>query len=233
MRIGVPRETKDGERRVGIVPEGARRLVARGHRLLVETGTGDAAGFSDADYLHAGATRLRELAEALERTGSPIDAWQLEQSRQRFDDAAAQADAVIGAVLQPGKSSPKLVTRALRMRPGSALVDVGIDQGGIGETSRPTTLSDPTFVEHGVVHYAVPNMPALVARTATLALCRATLPYVECLAEIGIREAMQQHPELGAGLMVQDGCVVHAGLAADAGLPLDRPQWRRRPTAAH
>ena len=102
------------------------------------------------------------------------------------------------------------------MRPGSALVDVGIDQGGIAETSRMTKISDPTYVECGVVHYAVPNMPSLVARTATLALTQATLPYVRAMAGRGIEAALAADAGLAAGLMVRGGDIVHAGLARDA-----------------
>ena len=94
---------------------------------------------------------------------------------------------MIGATLTPGKLAPRLITRALlrRMRPGSVLVDIAIDQGGIAETSRPTSHSQPIYVEEGVVHYCVPNMPSAVARTATLALTQATLPYVLKLADRG------------------------------------------------
>jgi alanine dehydrogenase len=121
-------------------------------------------------------------------------------------------------VLEPGTLSPKLVTRAMlrAMRPGSALVDVGIDQGGIAETSRMTRISEPTYVECGVVHYAVPNMPSLVARTATLALTNATLPYVRAMAARGIDAALAADAGLAAGLMVRGGDIVHAGLARDA-----------------
>ena len=93
--------------------------------------------------------------------------------------------------------------------------DVGIDQGGIAETSRMTKLSAPTYVEEGVVHYAVPNMPSLVARTATLALTDATLPYIRRLAAGGVARAVRQDAGLAAGLMVWDGAVNHRGLAAD------------------
>jgi alanine dehydrogenase len=105
------------------------------------------------------------------------------------------------------------------MREGSVLIDVGIDQGGIAETSRMTSLSDPTYIEEGVVHYCVPNMPALVARTATLALTRATLPYVRALADAGIDAALAADPGLRAGMQIRDGAVTHGGLAADAALP--------------
>jgi len=116
-------------------------------------------------------------------------------------------------VLTPGQLSPKLLSRRLlaRMRPGSALVDVGIDQGGIAETSRPTSHSEPIYVAEGVVHYCVPNMPAACARTASLALERAVLPYVRMLA------AQQRNDDLATGIQLHAGKVVHAQLARDTG----------------
>jgi alanine dehydrogenase len=125
--------------------------------------------------------------------------------------AIIDADLVIGGVLKPGQMSPKLITRAMlrQMRPGSALVDVGIDQGGIAETSRPTSHSQPIYVEEGVVHYCVPNMPAACARTASLALERAVLPYVRMLADGKANDALR------TGLQVDAGRVVHAQLAKD------------------
>lgn len=130
-------------------------------------------------------------------------------------DAAvlADADLIIGGVLTPGQLSPKLIGRRLlaAMRPGSALVDVGIDQGGISETSRPTSHSDPIYVAEGVVHYCVPNMPAACARTASLALEQAVLPYVEMLAR------GQMSDDLQTGFQVTGGKVVHAQLARDTG----------------
>lgn len=364
MRIGVPREIKDGERRVGVTPEGARRLVGDGHAVVVEAGAGAAVGFSDAEYAAAGATlassldavwscalivkvkelqpaefvhlvagttvlgfaqlnrdaellaavldagiqviayetvrdaagglpllapmsriagrlapfvgaqalatdrggagvllpgvddvpganvlvvgagnvggeaarvavrlgarvtlvsrgaaRRDALATALAAEGHPIIAFGFaDASHQRFADAVTAADLVIGGVLEPGTMSPKLISRewVAAMRPGSAIVDVGIDLGGIAETSRMTKLSDPTYVECGVVHYAVPNMPALVARTATLALTQATLPVIRAMAGKGIARALADDAGLTAGAMVRDGVIVHAGLAADA-----------------
>jgi alanine dehydrogenase len=134
--------------------------------------------------------------------------------RQGCDAGAlVAADLVIGGVLTPGQMSPKLITRELlrQMRPGSALVDVGIDQGGIAETSRPTSHSAPIYVEEGIVHYCVPNMPAACARTASLALERAVLPYVRMLC------AGEMTSELRTGLQVDGGSVVHAQLARDTG----------------
>jgi len=123
------------------------------------------------------------------------------------------ADLVIGGVLTPGRMSPKLITRAMlrSMRPGSVLVDVGIDQGGIAETSRPTSHGAPTYVEEGVVHYCVPNMPATVPRTASIALERASLPFVLELC------GGAQSPALKTGFQVQRGKVVHEFLARDTG----------------
>jgi alanine dehydrogenase len=125
----------------------------------------------------------------------------------------ADADLVIGAVLVPGSLSPKLLTRAMLrgMRRGSALVDVGIDQGGIAETSHPTKHSAPVFVEEGVVHYCVPNMPAACARTASLALEQALLPWLLELASGKVSAA------LATGFQVSAGKVVHAQLARDTG----------------
>ena len=134
--------------------------------------------------------------------------------RTSFDAATvADADLIIGGVLTPGEMSPKLITRKLLagMRRGSALVDVGIDQGGIAETSRPTSHSAPIYIEEGVVHYCVPNMPAACARTASLALERAVLPYVRMLARGETNE------DLATGLQVDAGSVVHKQLARDTG----------------
>lgn len=361
MRIGVPREIKDGERRVGVTPEGARALAGDGHTVLVEREAGARVGFDDERYREAGAriagaaevwscdlvvkvkevlppeypllaagstifgfaqinrdrvlldalrkarvavigyetvrdadggvpllapmsriagrlaplagadalstarggsgvlltgvddvpgasvvvlgagnvggqaariaarlgarvsvfsrgaARRDALAASLAKEGVAIGVAGIENS-QRLADAVVGADLVIGGVLEPGTLSPKLVTRAMlaAMRPGSALVDVGIDQGGIAETSRMTRISEPTYVECGVVHYAVPNMPSLVARTATLALTNVTLPFVRAMAARGIDEALARDPGLAAGLMVRSGDIVHAGLARDA-----------------
>jgi alanine dehydrogenase len=362
--IGVPRERKDGERRVGLVPEGVAALAASGHQVMVEEGAGDRVGVSDAIYADAGArivsdaaaifncplivkvkelqnTELRLLqpgttvfgfaqlgrdpllldavlaarigciayetvsdeAGALpllapmsriagqlapiiaatllmtDRGGSGVLLQGLDdvvpghvvvvgagnaggeaaclaarlgcavtvfarterrfaRLRQRCGSrvrtalcepatlaaAVESADAVIGAVLEPGTLSPKLVSREMvrAMRKGSVLIDVGIDQGGISETSRMTTLSAPTYVDESVVHYCVPNMPALVARTATLALTLATLPYVQMLADRGVEAALAGASGLRAGLQVWDGGVCHPGLAGDAGRPVRR-----------
>jgi alanine dehydrogenase len=130
----------------------------------------------------------------------------------------ADADLVIAGVLTPGQMSPKLITREMLrgMRRGSAFVDVGIDQGGIAVTSRPTSHSEPIYVEEGVVHYCVPNMPAACARTASLALERAVLPFVRKLAS-GAEDA-----DLATGMQVKDGKVTHEQLAKDTGRAYSR-----------
>jgi alanine dehydrogenase len=147
--------------------------------------------------------------------------------RTRLSDPAAieaevpQADLLIGAVYLHGRRTPQLVSRDLvrRMRRGAAIVDVAIDQGGICETSRVTSHAEPFFVEEGVVHYGVANMPGAVARTSSLALEQATLPYLLRLAGDGPRAAFAADPGFAAGLNLARGAVTHAGLAADLGLP--------------
>jgi alanine dehydrogenase len=133
-------------------------------------------------------------------------------------EAVLDADLVIGAVLTPGQMSPKLIDRKMLrgMRKGSALVDVGIDQGGIAETSRPSSHSAPTYVEEGVVHYCVPNMPAACARTASLALERAVLPFVFMIMK------GEMNADLASGIQVKAGKVTHEHLARDTGRAYSR-----------
>ena len=140
-------------------------------------------------------------------------------SPESIADSLATADIVIGAAQIPGRHAPRLISLESlnRMSPGSVLVDVAIDQGGIAETSRPTTHSHPFFVAEGIVHYCVTNMPGAVARTATEALTHATLPYVQALAAQGLA-ALDADAGLKAGLHVHAGAITHAGLAQDLGL---------------
>ena len=137
-----------------------------------------------------------------------------------IEHAALSADLVIGAVLVPGAATPKLLTRSVvrRMRPGSVLVDIAIDQGGCFETSRPTTHASPTYVEEGVVHYCVTNMPGAVARTSTFALTNATLPFVLALAEKGWKRALLDDPHLCDGLNIHDRQVTHMAVAQALGM---------------
>ena len=138
-----------------------------------------------------------------------------------LEQCVIDADLVIGAVLVPGKAAPKLVTRDMirRMRPGSVVVDVAIDQGGCFETSRPTTHKHPTYVVDDVVHYCVTNMPGAVPRTSTLALNNATLPFVLSLADKGYRKALLDDPHLLAGLNVCGSAVTCEAVAVDLGKP--------------
>lgn len=359
MLIGVPREIKDGEFRVGMTPQGVRELHARGHAVRVHAGAGTAVGFTDADYAAAGAqivatpgaiydtdlvVKVKELypaefallhpglavfcfhhlapdptlmqalidaritAIAYETVGASdgslpilkpmsrvagrlsigIAMWALQmgnggsgtlltgvagvapgkvvilgagasganaaevaiglgcetvvfaRSRPRLDELQARfpgrlrvristpaaiaeeivdADALIGAVLTPGQTSPVLITRAMlrTMKRGSVFIDIGIDQKGIAETSRPTSHSQPLFVEEGVLHYCVPNMPAAVAKSATQALAAVTLPYVLALAAHGVKGAAQRDARLAEGIQLHLGHVTHAHLARDTG----------------
>jgi len=365
MIVGVPREIKDGENRVGMTPAGALTLTRRGHRVLVETGAGLASGMADEHYAAAGAEvapdadtvwaqadlvvkvkeplpgefpRMREgqtlftylhLASAREVTeallasrvtaigyetvqtdsgglpllvpmseiagkmsvqvgahyleagnggrgvllggvpgvppaevvvlgggvvgvnavkvamgmGAHVTVLDINHDRLRhLDDlmqgrlttvysnpltverAVGYADLVIGAVLVTGARAPRLVTAAMvkEMRPGAVIVDVSVDQGGCVETIRPTSHSQPTYTVDGVIHYAVPNIPAAVPRTATHALTNATLPYVVQLAEMGPEHAARQNREIARGINVAQGMVVHPAVAQAFGLPLAR-----------
>ncbi len=135
-------------------------------------------------------------------------------------EALPTADLVIGCVLIPGAAAPKLVTRAdlSRMRPGSVLVDVAIDQGGCFETSHPTTHADPTFVVDEVVHYCVANMPGAAPLTSTYALSAATAPYISALAGLGVDAALAADPGFAQGLNVKSGRVVHKAAAHSLGM---------------
>ncbi len=145
---------------------------------------------------------------------------------ENIENEVLEADLVIGAVLVPGAAAPKLVTRDVvqRMKSGSVIVDIAIDQGGCFETSRPTTHAQPTYIEHGVVHYCVTNMPGAVARTSTFALNNATLPFVLTLADKGWREALRHDPNLCRGLNIHKGGVTFEAVAKDLGLPFTPPE---------
>jgi len=146
-------------------------------------------------------------------------------SPQSLANLVAESDLVIGAVLVPGQLAPRLVRHddLKRMRRGSVIVDVAIDQGGICETSRPTSHTSPLYVEEGVVHYCVPNMPSAVARTATLALTQATLPYAIEIANKGLQRAVSENAALKEGLQTLSGHVTHSGLARDTDHPFTDP----------
>jgi alanine dehydrogenase len=363
MRIGVPKEVKTHEYRVGLIPGAVRELVHRGHEVYVEKGAGAGIGFDDAAYEAAGAIVLdhpaevfaaaelvikvkepqpqevallregqvlftylhlaadRALTQGLIRSGVVAIAYETVTDRygglpllapmsevagrmavqvgahclekeqggigvllggvpgvpaakvvilgggvagtnaarmamgmeayvtvidkslprlyeldlqfgaqlhtlfstmENIEREVTAADLVIGAVLIPGATAPKLVSRDLvrAMKPGAVIVDVSIDQGGCFETSRPTTHAEPTYLAEGVVHYCVTNMPGAVARTSTVALNNATLPFVLAIADRGWRRAMAEDPHLRDGLNVCHGRVTHPAVARDLALPL-------------
>jgi alanine dehydrogenase len=361
MIIGVPKEIKDGEKRVGMTPQGVDALVAHGHRVLVEKRAGEGSGFSDEEYhkagailvdkakdvwteanimvkvkeplepefsmmrpgqvlftyLHLAADReltlklmerriigigyetvqeqdrtlplLRPMSEIAGRASVLAGGTCLEtryggkgvllcgasgvpsakvvilgagvaganackvavgigarvsildilperlsylhdithghintfiSNRMTIGEEIAGADLVIGAVLIPGAQTPKLVTRQMlkRMRPGSAVVDISVDQGGCFETTRPTTHENPTYVEEGIVHYCVTNIPGAFPRTSTFALTNATFPYVLQIAEKGYEKAMEENEALRKGLNLMEGKVVCSAVAESLGL---------------
>jgi len=363
MLIGVPKEVKTHEYRVGLVPGSVRELVHHGHKVVVETGAGAGIGFDDSAYESAGAEILiraadvfaaaelivkvkepqpeevralredqilftylhlaadRALAEALLRSGAVAIAYEtvtdkagglpllapmsevagrmsvqvgahcLEKEQggmgillggvpgvaaakvvilgggvsgtnaarvamgmeayvtiidrslprlyeldlqfgsqlhtlfstvETIEHEVVSADLLIGAVLVPGAAAPKLVSRELvrQMKPGSVIVDISIDQGGCIETSRPTTHAAPTFIDEGVVHYCVTNMPGAVARTSAVALNNATLPFVLAIADRGWRRALSDDLHLRNGLNAGRGLLTHPAVAHDLGLPL-------------
>ncbi len=168
--------------------------------------------------------RSAEALRALWRQfGRPLDT--VYSTRTAIERHVAEADVVIGGVLIPGAAAPKLVTEGMirRMKPGSVVVDVAIDQGGCFETSRPTTHSDPTYIVDDVVHYCVANMPGAVPRTSTHALNNATLPHVLALADKGYRRALADDPHLRNGLNVHAGEVTCREVADALGYPHREP----------
>lgn len=156
---------------------------------------------------------LRRLKELDFQFGSKLST--IYATRDSIEKYVMDADLVVGAVLVPGAAAPKLVTREIlrKMRPGSVVVDVAIDQGGCFETSRPTTHTHPTYVVDDIVHYCVTNMPGGVARTATFALNNATLPFILALANKGYKRALREDKFLLEGLNVHEGKLTHAAVA--------------------
>jgi alanine dehydrogenase len=364
MIIGVPKEIKEQEQRIALVPSAAEQLTRRGHSVLVEKGAGVGSGYPDEEYATAGAeivdlakdvfaradmiVKVKEplkaefpllrkgqilftylhlaaskpLTEALLKSGvigvayetiqignrlpllepmseiagrmsvvmgayflakhnrgsgvllggvpgvlpgrvvvigggtagvnaarmatglgADVTILEVDLERMRFlditmgsahtlyssephlQDLMPNIDLLIGAVLLPGAKAPKLITRAMlkKMKPGSVLVDIAIDQGGCAETSRPTTHLDPIYVEEGVTHYCVANMPAAYARTATQALTNITYRYVELLADLGLEEACKKQPALVGGINTRDGKLTCRAVADAHGLKYEPP----------
>jgi len=177
---------------------------------------------ADVTIIDLSADRLRELDDIF---GNQITT--LMSNPMNIAQAVAESDLVIGAVLIPGAKAPKLVTEEMvkAMTPGSVIVDVAIDQGGIVETSdHVTTHDNPTYVKHGVVHYAVANMPGAVPRTSTIALTNVTIPYALQIANKGVRQAIADNPALKLGVNVAAGEITYEAVARDLGytyVPVD------------
>lgn len=160
--------------------------------------------------------KLRNLSREL--IGRPHTSIATHERLARYSKIA---DVVIGAVLVPGERTPALITEEMvrNMKQGSVIIDISVDQGGCVETTRPTTLDRPTFFQHGVVHYGVPNMTANVPRTASRVLTNAALPYVMALAENGLQKAFLADPALAGGVYLYEGQMVHEALGEHFGIP--------------
>jgi alanine dehydrogenase len=174
---------------------------------------------ADVTILDVDVERLRFLDVAIENLHT------LYSNEANLQDLMPDCDLLIGAVLLPGAKAPKLITRAMlgKMKRGSVFVDISIDQGGCAETSRPTTHLDPVYVEEGVTHYCVANMPAAYARTATQALTNVTYRYVELLADLGLEGACQRQPALVGGINTRDGRLTCQAVADAHGLKWEPP----------
>ncbi|WP_100371666.1 alanine dehydrogenase [Bacillus sp. FJAT-45037] len=173
---------------------------------------------ADVTLMDLSADRLRQLDDQF---GNDIQT--LMSNPMNIADAVRESDLVIGAVLIPGAKAPKLVTEEMikSMSPGSVVVDVAIDQGGIIETvDKITTHDNPTYTKHGVVHYAVANMPGAVSRTSTIGLTNVTIPYAMQIANKGVEKAVAENPALALGVNVANGDVTYNAVARDLGYEL-------------
>ena len=170
------------------------------------------AGNAAVQAAHAAGSRVKQLRRA---TATP----------EAVELACLEADLVVGAVFVAGAPTPRLISRELvtAMKEGAMIVDISIEEGGVAETSRPTTHAEPVYVERGVIHYCVPNMPAARPREATVALAAAILPYVQAMARQGVAAALAADEGLRAGVAVRDGSAAHPGIAREAGVPYTDP----------
>jgi len=229
-------------------PEHARRLLARGVTAIAYEAVRDASGgfpLLAPMSIIAGRMALQVAAHALGRAPANVlvlgaghagnaaaDAARAAGARvtqlrrasataEAVEDAALQADLVVGAAFSAGQRTPKLLPRSLvaRMKRGAMIVDIAIEEGGVAETSRATSHADPTYVEEGVIHYAVPNMPAAVPREAAEAISAAVVPYARALAGLGIERALLEDAGLRAGVLAWRGRCTHEGIAREAGTP--------------
>jgi len=201
----------------GVLP--GRVIVVGGGTSGVNAARMAAGLGADVTILDVDLERLRYLDLSI------INANTLYSSEANLLELMPDCDLLIGAVLLPGAKAPKLITRQMlqRMKPGSVLVDISIDQGGCAETSRPTTHLDPVYVEEGVTHYCVANMPAAYARTATQALTNVTFRYVELLAGFGLEGACKKQPALIGGINTRDGRLTCKAVAEAHGLKYEAP----------
>ena len=174
---------------------------------------------ADVSILDVDVDRLRFLDLAMDNVHTVYS------SEANLNELMPECDLLVGAVLLPGAKAPKLITRAMlrKMKPGSVLVDISIDQGGCAETSRPTTHLQPTYIEENVIHYCVANMPAAYARTSTQALTNVTYRYVQLLADRGLEEACKQQPTLVGGINTREGKLTCRAVAEAHGLKYEAP----------
>ena len=206
----------------GVPGVGPARVVVIGGGVVGTHAARVAAGMgADVTVLDMSLARLRYLDDTMRGEFKTSYA-----STGNTAELVAAADMVIGAVLIPGAAAPKLVTRDMlgTMKPGAALVDVAIDQGGCFETSRPTTHADPVYEVDGIMHYCVANMPGAVARTSTIALGNATMPFLLALADKGWRQACADDPHLLAGLNVHAGQLTYYAVGKALGIDVISPQ---------
>src|SRR5438270_431158 len=199
----------------GVLP--GRVVVLGGGTAGVNAARMAAGLAADVTILEVDLERMRFLDITMD------NAHTLYSSEAHLHELMATTDLLIGAVLLPGAKAPKLITRAMlqKMKPGSVVVDIAIDQGGCAETSRPTTHLDPVYVREGVTHYCVANMPAAYARTATQALTNITARYVELLADLGLEGACKKQPALIGGVNTRNGKLTIRAVAEAHGLPFE------------
>ncbi len=200
--------------------------VLPGRVVVLGGGTSGVNAFRMARGLEADATILDVDVERLRFLDLVMDNIRTQYSNEaNLSSLIPDCDLLIGAVLLPGAKAPKLITRAMlrQMKPGSVFVDIAIDQGGCAETSRPTTHDNPVYVEEGVTHYCVANMPAAYSRTATQALTNVTFRYVQLLADHGLEGACKKNPALTGGINTREGKLTCQAVADAHGMKYDAP----------
>lgn len=197
----------------GVLP--GRVLILGGGTAGMNAARSAAGLGAEVTVMETSQERMRELESQL-----PSQVHTIYSNEQHLEELLPETDLLVGAVLLPGATAPKLVTRPMvaSMKRGAVIVDIAIDQGGCIETSRPTTHDEPVYVEEGVVHYCVTNMPGAFPGTSTEALTGVTLPYVRRLADLGLESAAVLMPGLVGGLNILNGKVVHPAVAASLGL---------------